>query len=75
MSMPPWSDSMYTESFNYNHFTWEVNTNHVHYAGTHSVPIRYDLEDAELYELLGQINGAFFTGGDLDILLPDGTQH
>lgn len=54
---------MYTEQFEYPHFTWETNVNFVHYAGSWVVAIRYDMEEEELYELLDQINGVFFTGG------------
>ena len=54
---------MATESFDYNHFTWETNVNMIHYAGTWAVPIRYDLEDEDLYPLLDSINGVFFAGG------------
>lgn len=63
--MPFWNDNMKTESFPYDHFTWEHNVNFIHYAGTFAVPIRYDLPDQELYSLLDQINGVYFTGGGL----------
>ena len=75
MSMPIWSESLRSETFPWDHFTWEMNVNFVHYGGSHSVPIKYDLPDEELYELLGQINGAMFTGGDLLIIAQNGTQH
>ena len=38
--------------FDYEHFIWEGNVYMVHYAGSWAVPIRYDLDDAELYPLL-----------------------
>jgi len=41
----------------------------VHYAGSFAIPIRYDIKDHDLYSLLDQINGVYFTGGGLfDIL-------
>jgi hypothetical protein len=73
--MPFWNDAMKLENFVWDQFVWEHNVNFVHYAGSHAVPIRYDLADEDLYPLLDSINGVFFTGGGLDIILPDGTQH
>ena len=52
-----------SDSFTYNHFTWETNVHLIHYAGSWAVPVRYDLSDADLYELLDQINGVLFAGG------------
>jgi gamma-glutamyl-gamma-aminobutyrate hydrolase PuuD len=69
MTMPFWDESMKTESFQYEHFTWEHNVNFVRYAGSFSLPIKYNLPDEELYELLDQINGAYFTGGGLNDLV------
>ena len=40
-----------------------TNVNLIHYAGTWAVPIRYDLQDDDLYTLLDSINGVFFAGG------------
>ena len=58
---------MYTDTFEFPHFTWETNVNFVHYAGSWAVPIRYDLEDEDLYALLDSINGVFFTGGQTEL--------
>ena len=60
---------MKTEDFHFDHFSWEHNINFVHYAGSHSLPIRYDLPDEDLYPLLNQINGVYFTGGGIIDLL------
>ena len=73
--MPFWDRKSKPDDFPYEHFLWEHNINFVHYAGSHSVPIRFDISDEDLYPLLDQINGVFLTGGGLDIILPDGTQH
>ena len=72
--MPFWDRTWKPDEFPYEHL-WEHNINFVHYAGSHSVPIRFDISDEDLYPLLDQINGVFLTGGGLDIILPDGTQH
>ena len=63
MSTPVFYDVMKTETFEYPHFTWETNVHFIHYAGSWAVPIRYDLPDDELEELLNSVNGVFFTGG------------
>ena len=66
--MKIFGDSMYTDTFDYPHFTWEANVDFVHYAGSWAVPIRYDMEDdEELYELLDSLNGVFFTGGATEL--------
>lgn len=72
LTMPFWDEQ---PNFPYEQFVWEHNTNFVHYAGSHAVPIKYDLADEDLYALLDQINGVFFTGGGVDMIQPDGTQH
>ena len=73
--MPFWDRTWKPDEFPYEHHLWEHNINFVHYAGSHSVPIRFDISDEDLYPLLDQINGVFLTGGGLDIILPDSTQH
>ena len=75
MTMPLWSERMKHESFLWDEFTWEHNVNFIHYAGSFAVPIRYNLPDEDLYPLLDSINGVFFTGGGLDIINPDESQH
>ena len=50
------------------HFIWEGNVNFIHYAGSWAVPIKYNLEDDDLYELLDSINGVFFTGGAMPLI-------
>ena len=59
--------SMETDTFSYPHFTWETNVNFIHTAGSWAVPIKYDLDDNDLYELLGSINGVFFPGGATEL--------
>lgn len=44
-------------------FTWETNVHFLHYAGSWSVPVRWDLNDEDLEEMLGSINGVMFGGG------------
>jgi hypothetical protein len=39
------------------------------------VPIRFDIKDEDLYELLDQINGVFIPGGGLTLISPDGEYH
>ena len=59
--------NMYTDTFQYPHFTWETNVNFVHYGGSWAVPIKYNIDDDDLYELLDSINGVFFTGGATEL--------
>ena len=67
-TMKIFGESMYSDTFNYPHFTWETNVDFVHYAGSWAVPIKYDMEDDELlYSLLDSINGVFFTGGATEL--------
>ena len=54
---------MKTDTFGYDHFTWETNVHFVHYAGSWAVPLAYDLSDEDLEELLDSVNGVFFAGG------------
>ena len=43
---------MKDENFPYDHFSWEHNVNFIHYAGSHTIPIKYDLSDEDLFPLL-----------------------
>lgn len=63
VSTPVFYDVMKSDTFEYDHFTWETNVHFVHYAGSWAVPVRYDLSDEDLEKLLDSINGIFFTGG------------
>lgn len=54
--------------FDHDHFIWEGSVNTVHYAGSWAVPIRYDLDDEDLDELLASINGVLFTGGAMPLV-------
>ena len=60
---PVFHELMKTSTFDYPHFTWETNVHFVHYAGSWAVPLRYDLSDDDLDELLDSVNGVFFAGG------------
>ena len=60
---PAFSPKMHTETFDYPHFTWETNVNFLHYGGSFTVPLRYDLSDEDLEALLDSVNGVFFGGG------------
>ena len=75
MTMPFWNMAMKPDSFNFEEFVWEHNVNLVHYAGSWAVPIRYELDDDDLYALLDQINGVVMPGGGLLLIDDDGTQH
>ena len=56
------------EEFGHDHFIWEGNVNLIHYAGSWAVPIRWDIGEEDLYELLGSINGVLFTGGAMPLV-------
>ena len=64
-----------TELFPYGHHVWEHNANFVHYAGAYDIPIAFDVADDELYALLDQINGFYFTGGPLEMFSESGESH
>ena len=68
---PIFSELMNTSTFDYEHFTWETNVHFIHYAGSWAVPLRYDLSDSDLEELLDSINGVFFAGGATPLVDPD----
>ena len=59
---------METSTFEYENFTWETNVHFLHYAGTWAVPLRHDLSDEDLEELLDSVNGVFFPGGATDVV-------
>lgn len=65
---PIFFNRMRTDTFDYPHFTWASNVNFVHYAGSWSVPVRWDLSDEDLYALLDSINGVFFAGGATELI-------
>ena len=57
-------DLMRTDTFEtFENFTWETNVHFLHYAGSWSVPVRWDLSDEDLEELLDSINGVMLGGG------------
>ena len=62
----PTEDNQKSESFQYDHYTWEHNINFVHYAGSYSAVVKYDIEDEELYPLLDGLNGIMLTGGPVE---------
>ena len=57
-----------SNEFKYEHFIWEGNVNFIHYAGSWAVPIKYNIDDDDLYELLDSINGVLFTGGAMPLI-------
>ena len=61
-------DGKFGKGFKYQHFIWEGNVNFIHYAGSWAVPIKYNIDDKDLYELLDSINGVFFTGGAMPLI-------
>ena len=68
LTTPVFNELMKTDTFKHPHFTWETNVNFLHYAGSWTVPVRYDLSDEDLEELLGSINGIFLAGGATDLI-------
>jgi hypothetical protein len=66
---------MKPDDFPYSQFIWEHNANFIHYAGSWAVPVRYDISEEALHELLSQINGVFIPGGGLTLIESNGEQH
>ena len=60
---PPFGELMKTSTFQHDNFTWETNPHFLHYAGSWAVPVRWDISDEDLEELLDSVNGVFFGGG------------
>ena len=54
----------------YDQYILDVNREFVERSGSCAVPIRYDLNEKDLLELLGKLNGVLFTGGGLDLIDP-----
>lgn len=64
------------EQFNYDQYVLEANKDFVQLGGSYAVPVKYDLEDQELYQLLEKLNGVLFTGGNLLLMnTTTGEQH
>jgi gamma-glutamyl hydrolase len=64
------------DHFHYDQYVLEANKDFVQMGGSYAVPIRYDLGDQDLYELLDKLNGVLFTGGNLLLLnTTSGEQH
>ena len=64
---PAWK----SDSFQWDHYSWEHNVNYIHYGGTYASIVKFDLEDEELYHILDGLNGVYFTGGPLDLIDPE----
>lgn len=58
--------------FNFTDYILEVNDNFVKWAGSKTVAIPYDISEADLQDVLGQINGILFTGGALTLIDTNG---
>lgn len=59
---------MRTDTFPFENFSWETNMHFLHYAGNWTVPVRWDLSDEDLEELLDSVNGIMFGGGASDLV-------
>ena len=66
---------MKTSTFDYDNFSWETNIHFMHYAGNWAVPVRYDLSDEDLEELLDSVNGVYFGGGATPLVDHDTGEH
>ncbi len=63
--MPP-ADSEAAE-VGHGHYVTEMADIFMRLGGLYPVFIPYNVTDQDLYQLLDQINGVYFTGGDLDL--------
>ena len=68
-------DLMRTDTFPYDHFTWATNVHFLHYAGSWAVPVRWDLSDEDLEELLDSINGIMLGGGAAPLVDHETGEH
>lgn len=66
--MPPLTNE--TELVGHGHYITEMADIFMRAGGLTPVYIPYNISDPDLYDLLGQINGVYFTGGDLDLSDP-----
>ena len=62
---------MATNTMDYSNFSWETNQNFIHYSGSWAVPVRHDMSDEDLEELLDSVNGVFFAGGGSVLVDPE----
>ena len=54
----------------------DVNREFVELGGNTAIAINYDISEPDLLALLSNINGVLFTGGGLDLIIPEsGAQH
>lgn len=64
------------DEFPYTDYILEVNDNFIRWPGSRTVAIPFNISEAELNELLPQINGVLFTGGALDLINTEtGEEH
>mmetsp|Transcript_37128 Transcript_37128/g.48814 ORF Transcript_37128/g.48814 Transcript_37128/m.48814 type:complete len:123 (+) Transcript_37128:102-470(+) len=68
LTTPVFAPQMETSTFHYPHFSWETNVNFLHYAGSWAVPVRYDLSDGDLEDLLDSVNGVLLPGGAMEMI-------
>ena len=59
------------EVFDYDQYILEINENFVHWAGSRTVAIPFDIDENQLQTILSQINGVLFTGGGLKLVDPE----
>lgn len=65
MTLPPSENDKKT--FNQSHYIFAMSEVFMRSAGLFPVYIKYDISDKDLYTLLDQINGVYFTGGDINL--------
>lgn len=68
LTMPPAANE--THLVGHGHYITEMADIFMRAGGLYPVFIPYNSTDADLYPLLDQINGVYFTGGDLDLSDP-----
>jgi len=68
--------AMRTDTFaEWDQFTWTTNVEFLHYAGSWSVPVRWDLSDEDLEELLDSVNGVMLGGGAAPLVDHETGEH
>lgn len=65
LTMPPLTNE--THLVGHGHYITEMSEIFMRMGGIYPVYIPYNISDEDLYPLLDQINGVYFTGGDLDL--------
>jgi len=67
--MPPLTETE-RKHLGHSHYILEMAESFMRSGGLYGIMIPFNITDEDLYPLLDQINGVFFTGGDLDLYDP-----